>query len=694
MSNIVQFIPRADLDALTNLNAFIAVCKDKLTVFGASLPFESNSWVVTEDINLKGKSSAVRLVFSSWSTVEDKEPQPMKEPFLSFAKSYIRYQHSLRPTKAVGPRLAALRALEAALAEFSPVPNAALVTHQVLDRAAQLIASKFTPAVAYRVGGQLQMVSDLLVDHRSVAVLSKWLNPISRPLENGARVGKEFDEKRQQKLPSPVALDALARAFHAAVEAQDVVVTSVAAILCSAPDRIHEVLLLPENCEVLSPNPTTNEQEYGLRWHPGKGADPMVKWVVRAMADVVRKAVSQLRQISAPAREIARWYESHPKRMFLPPSLEHLRQQERITLSDLAQALFAEGGSVRSARTWLIEKDIEYSGPRGQQTVAFDDVEKAVVAMLPAGFPVADSELDLKYSDMLCVVRRNTLHSERGVYHGAIEKVTQGQIYDKLAGSAAKMDWTIFARLGFYEDDGSVVRITSHQFRHYLNTLAQMGGLSQLDIAKWSGRRHISQNNGYDHESSRDVVEYVRKMSNSEHQSVGPLARLKGVTLIPRDEFARLKIPTAHTTEFGYCVHDFTMTPCQIHLDCMNCDEQVCIKGDRIREENLRRQREETRQLLVAAVEGRSEGYAGTDRWITHQTRTLKRMDQLCEILDDPRVPVGAVIQPSGVVPASRIEQAAQKRLAGQRDPRTKGARQRLTESMSTPRLGRQEGSA
>jgi hypothetical protein len=42
---------------------------------------------------------------------------------------------------------------------------------------------------------------------------------------------------------------------------------------------------------------------------------------------------------------------------------------------------------------------------------------------------------------------------------------------------------------------------------------------------------------------------------------------------------------------------------------------------------------------------------------------TLKRLNQLCEILDDPRVPVGALIQPSGVVPASRIEQAASRRL-------------------------------
>lgn len=58
---------------------------------------------------------------------------------------------------------------------------------------------------------------------------------------------------------------------------------------------------------------------------------------------------------------------------------------------------------------------------------------------------------------------------------------------------------------------------------------------------------------------------------------------------------------------------------------------------------------------------------------------TLRRMDQLCEILDDPRVPMGAVIQPSGVVPASRIEQAARKRLTGgRRQISTQARQQRL----------------
>ncbi len=142
----------------------------------------------------------------------------------------------------------------------------------------------------------------------------------------------------------------------------------------------------------------------------------------------------------------------------------------------------------------------------------------------------------------------------------------------------------------------------------------------------------------------------------------GPLARAGRLALIPRDEFARLKVPTAHTTDFGFCIHDFTMLPCQIHRDCMNCDEQVCIKGDAVREANIRMRRAETSALLEQAKSATEKGYAGANRWVEHQERTLVRFDKLCEILDDPNVPVGSVIQPSGVVPASRLEQAAQQR--------------------------------
>jgi hypothetical protein len=661
VTNVIHFTPRADLDAQANLNAFVYVCKEKLTVFGADLPFEADIWDLSSYVTLKAKRTAFRISFSSWETDQGRAPQSMREPFLSFAKSFVRFQHAMRPTRAMGQRIAALCALEAALVEAGS-PSPVHARSETFYRAAQLAQERFTPAVAYRIGAQLEAISTFVNEKRLTTVPFKWHNPLKRPRDDSVRVGKEFDDRRLKKLPSPEALNALAIAFRMASSPRDLVATSVAAILCSAPDRINEALLLEEHCEVNQKSATSMDAEYGLRWRPSKGADPMVKWVVRSMADVVREAVSRLRRISEPAREIARWYEKHPREIFLPPSLECQRRRARITMEQLAQVLFVDGGSPESARVWCKSKEIEVVGRRGRQTASFAKVERAVLAMLPARFPIADADLDLRYSQMLCVVRKNELN-ERATYRCLIEQVSQGQIYACLSGGAAKANWSVFARFGLYEGDGKVVKIASHQLRHYLNTLAQIGGLSQLDIAKWSGRTDVKQNTAYDHESSRDIAEHVRKISSEEYKPVGPLARLQTKTLIPRDEFARLKIPTAHSTEFGFCVHDFTMTPCQVHRDCMNCDEQVCVKGDGFHELNLRRHREETRALLNSAKTGQSEGLAGADRWLEHQTLTLRRLDQLCQILDDPEVPVGALIQPSGIVPASRIEQAARNRF-------------------------------
>jgi hypothetical protein len=46
----------------------------------------------------------------------------------------------------------------------------------------------------------------------------------------------------------------------------------------------------------------------------------------------------------------------------------------------------------------------------------------------------------------------------------------------------------IFSRYGYYDDEGKPLLIRSHQPRHLLNTIAHYGEMSELDIAKWSGR--------------------------------------------------------------------------------------------------------------------------------------------------------------------------------------------------------------
>ncbi|MEQ6475307.1 integrase [Comamonas sp. wu1-DMT] len=662
MSNLVLFKPRRELSAEKNLAAFVAMCRDELTALGADLPFDEMKWDVTNHIKLKGKNGALRAVFSTWESADDSEPTPMAEPYAAFAKSYFRYQHAFCPTKSIGSRLAATRALGAALAEHGS-HDVTLVHGQVLNRAAQLIAVHYGKDTAYRTGQQLEMLASFIDDNRLASVPLRWVNPIERPVQTAGRVGEEFEARRQEMLPSPFALDALARAFRAASETPDVVVTSVAAIMCSAPDRVNEVLRLQTGCEVHSSRQEAPEA-YGLRFWPSKGADPMVKWVVPSMSSVVQEAIRRLQGTSSEARQVARWYEDNPSVMYLPSHLEHLRGKD-LFMDELGEVLFAEPVSRTSPGQWCTGNKVPTFSVGKKKAVKFSDVEAAILGELPRGFPWLDADIGLRYSEALCLVRRNELHKSRTTFRGIVEAVDQNFIATGLGNRSEHGFKSVFENLGLFEADGSPIAIRTHQFRHYLNTLAQAGGLSELDIAKWSGRKDIRQNEAYNHVSDRDVqariVELKREVEESSSTDLVPQVR---ISLLPRSEFKKLGIKAAHTTDFGMCVHDFVMSPCPIHQDCNNCNEQVCIKGDKVGEANARAAHEETASLLEAAKEADADGEYGASRWVQHQTLTHSRLSELIAILDNPRVPEGALIRLTHVEQASRLQHAVKARAA------------------------------
>lgn len=667
MADVILFTPKAELDAAANLKGFIEVCRDKLTVFGANLPFGDDVWEVGEFLALKAKAGKrVRITFSNVATVDDKESKMMREPYLSFAKAYIRYMHGMRPSKAIFNRMAALRAIEAALSESGGLPDPVKIDSHVLNRAAQAVGNRFSEGAAYRIGQQIEILGSFMAENRLTAVPVRWRNPIKRP-QGGGRVGKEFDEQRQNKMPSQAALDALPQIFRRATDPADVLAVSVAAILLAAPERISEVLTLPEACEVRERR-KGKEEAYGLRWWPAKGADPMVKWLVPSMASVVKDALRKIRAVTDEARRIAKWYEQNPGQIYLAPEVAHLRGQEWLSMSEVSGVIGLAGEG--SASDWckrhaVKTKRIE-AGVRGIYA-RFADVEAAVLGMLPKGFPILDKATGLKYSEALLVVRRNELGAQRGTYLCVIEPVSINQINSRLGSRTAFGFESIFSRFGFTELDGGHIAVTSHQFRHYLNTLAQAGGLSQLDIAKWSGRRDVRQNEAYDHVTPSQMLAKIRDAVGGD-QMFGPLAELPKKVLIRRDEFARLVVPTAHTTDLGYCIHDYTASPCQLHMDCIHCQELVCVKGDAEKNAMLHQRLEEAKGLLSSAEAAIGEGYWGSDRWRDHHRSTVERLSQLVAIMDDPAVPYGSVIQLAAPKMPSRIKQSGSDRLPRQGD--------------------------
>lgn len=645
MSEIFAFQPKAELSASANLKAFVESSRTRLKIFGAELPFDENVWDVTDSINLKGRGNQrIRLVFSNFSSVNDQQPVFMTEPFLSFGKAYLRYIHGLKPTKNIAFRLTALRAVDAALTEHGNAADPVKIDLLILNRAGQLIVDSYAETTAYRIGGQLEMMADFLFENRLAVLYGRWRNFIPRP-SDAVRVGKEFDQRREEKMPSPAALDALPKVFCLATKPADVLFSSIAALLCSAPDRINEVLLLPERCETLSPKERElSEETYGLRWWSSKGAEPTIKWIAPTMVTVVKEAIRKIRSITAEARHIAKWYEENPGQLFLPKGLEGLRECKRLLMSEVAQVF---GLISNESALQLCQKTLGIGtlGRGKNSVVEFSELEMAVVKLLPKGFPYLNEELELKYSEALFVVRTNEMHVQRGTYRCMIEGVSINQVNTAFGARVKHGFPSVFTRLGFFESDGGVIKITTHQFRHYLNTLAQAGGLSQLDIAKWSSRVDVRQNVYYDHVTPDQMLCKIREAVGNESLMFGPLAELPKKVLIPRDEFSRLRIPTAHTTDFGYCVHDYTMSPCELHRDCIHCEDLVCLKGDEKKALRLHQSLVEARELLRQAEQAVGSEYAGSDRWLIHHRSTVDRLSQLCAILDDPLIPAGAMVQ-------------------------------------------------
>jgi hypothetical protein len=654
VANIAHFTPRAGLDARTNLRRFIDLCRNQLTVFGTNLSFDENVWDVTDFVQRNGKVSRLRIHYSMAPLGRRRGPgMVFEEPYLSFAKAYMRYEFPHRGIWFISRGIRALRVLYRAMIEQAGATGPADITCETLNRSMQMLDG-VGPFSVWEIGQEIEKLAVFLVKNHLATVPLDWTNPSDGPgMSHSARVGREFDELRGRMLPSPEALGALAQIFRKATDPDDVLVTSIMAILCSAPSRIGEVLQLSVDCEVVQYD-SRGVAVYGLRWYPEKGGAPQTKTIVTSMVDVVREALSKVRALTEPARIAAAWYERHPTEIYLPPSVTHLRDRPTLNSQEVAQILFTEPAKTDSIRVWGKGHNIKRRTPIAvgmPAPYAFRDVEAAVVKKLPRGFPFVNKKIGLRYSHALFCYQRNLRARNKPTYHGAIDLIGINDLPRSLSTDKV----SIFDRFGYFEKDGSPIRLRTHQLRHYLNTMAQAGGLGQLDVALWSGRADIHQNSVYDHVSDKDALAILEDNIQDDKHVLPTLAARRRAILIKRDEFARLQVKTAHTTEFGFCVHDFAMLPCQLHMDCLNCDEHLCLKGDRVRNENLLQWRNETKTLLEHSKTAESAELEGADRWTEHQMRTLTRVEEILEIYEDRTVPNGAVIQPASGSVASRI---------------------------------------
>jgi len=631
MADVIHFTPRHELSAQENLEQFIVLCKKSLSVFGVDLDWDADYWP-TAGVTFGNLDQKSRIL---------NPDNVLKQPFNDFSKAYYRYQQGFKPSKAK-TEVRALKCLERALLMVSPEPDIQNINIGVLDSAATLARELFSPGMAYHAGRELARLAAFISERNLVASSLNWKSPNKRPTDT-VRTGKKAKENRENKLPAQETLDILADIFATfPIIDRDIFTTSVAAMLLSAPSRISEVLALPVDCEVWETK-RDGVQAYGWRFLPGKGGTPMIKWIPDVMVSTAQEAIRRVSKITKEARIIAAWLEQNPERFYRHLNCPNVDENEPLTIKQAAQAL-----GIQSEKLWYLKAELKRFGVSGENTLA--TLNQWVHKRLPKGFPYFDKERGIRYSNALFCMQAKQLRTDMSSSPCMVWKPTSNVFNNNLGPRESQPGCftpTIFDRLGYNLNRDKPLKVTSHQFRHLLNTMVQRGGLSQAEIARWSGRADIKQNQTYDHMSEFELVAMLRSHDTglSLNQPLEEIAaQIAEVIPMTRQEFNSLTMPTAHVTEYGFCVHDFVMSPCQRFRDCLNCSEQVCIKGDQ-RVDRIRKRYLQVKKLKDKAEMEIAAGTAGADRWYEVHSLTEERLKQLVKILEDVSIPDGAIVK-------------------------------------------------
>nr|WP_299380307.1 hypothetical protein [uncultured Halomonas sp.] len=641
MTNILFFKPKEEIDAKANLDEFIAMSRDRLTVFGADLDWNSNAWPKVCNFTVMGAPAR------GYS-----QDQLLDEKIIPFAKAYLRYQQGHKPTKSKN-EIKAIRCVEKALLQVKGKADVTLVDVNVMDVAAS--AARDYPATAYQAGVALARLVSFLNESRIVSRKIIWKNPIPKPSEI-IRIDSATKAKRDAKMPAEQWLDWMAEMFANNLEApRDRFTTALFALLMCAPSRISEIQDLPVNCLQYEID-DQGTKCIGLRFYAGKGFGADIKWSPEVFNETIIEAVRRLTELSEKGRALAQWYEKNPEKFYRHENCPNVKETQPLTDGQACRALGLTEGRPAAALRQFFKNYAPYQSLKAMGeplTLAF--LNTYCRQQLPKGWPWKNKERHIKYSEALCCFRWNELRSDMSpspVLLWTPGKSTFTSDLNYIEGHRSN----IWIRHGYKNQDGSHISMTSHQIRHYLNTIGQQGALSELYIARWSGRANIHQNATYNHMTTEEYVDLAKDIG------VGTaLDKIKKNIPVTFSDLEAVGEGIAHVTEFGFCIHDFSMLPCQKHRDCLNCVEQVCVKGDDGKLKRLEQQRDGIRLQLKKAS---GASYAGeyepgsVDRWTEHQIKTLERVEQLIQILESPDTEDGALIRMRNDQEFSPLKQA------------------------------------
>jgi hypothetical protein len=577
--------------------------------------------------------------------------------FADLAKACIVRRQSVRP-KVPPVNMVFLRAMRYVY-DACPLParrDPTRLTREHFVGAENAVLAREKRSTPYRIGQRLEEFGAMLDRHALTRSPIDYRCSIRRPKIAADRTDAAFQE-RVDALLSGEELDALADIGNRNdLLPFDLLRMRAAELMLIGGFRVGEAFTLPKSPIVREPifddagSPRLDAVSgkpivrIGLRYWPEKNGLPIVKWIPTIAQELVERAIADIDRLCAKAREVSSWLELHPGDVNLGVADDAILSKEKVR--DLLGLCH-----INRVTSWLKTKKRAGTGwPNGERGIVAADL-KMLIARDRFDKPavVRKDGVKQQLSESLFVILFNDGHAGRPTNRFIAAPLTEQHMSAFLGGDSHVQ--SIFDRYGYTEPSGKRMRAKSHDFRKVINTMAQRGGLSQVEIARWMGRSHIGDNVAYDYRTASELAAELRELV-MKNEVYGDLA--KQVAELPpgvREPFLKKRLSMGHSTPNGDCSSNVAETPCATALSCLGgCTYYLRRKNDQKSRDRLLVVQSETEVLLAKANEAEDAGMYNAANWVNAQRTVLRTIHDALAIDDDPEIADGAFarVSPSG----------------------------------------------
>jgi hypothetical protein len=641
MSNVIQFVPRKDLTAQENLDAFITLARDHLSTWShlEGFAWENASWPTTYIGIRFTNEENVRLHSSKTPTPE----QLMHPAFIQVAKAYLRHRHHIKETHGIRRGMQALRILECALRQDMDVPDITKVSQRHFDQAMTMLGRRKAAAA---IAGELLIILKQLADYAIVTSSAHYwqhhyIGARSYERTRGALAPQHVKDEKVPDQDSLLAIaEVFSRGYHQPLEDCDVLITSLTAMLLSVPMRIMEAIRFRVDCLDSDQDKDGKTQYYLKYWVPKINAFAR-KPIPETMAETAIEALRRLSEMTKEGRRLARYMETNPTKFYRHAACPVVPDDHPLTCKQVVQALGVS--SIQSVQDYLLK----WTGSASLTGHTLNSLWQIVLENHRRSNPhfpyqkpfVQGTEHPLKMSESLLCCLRNQFAT--GISKSPVLLAPFNQSYYSNRLAARKNNGKAVACCFYTRHGFEAIKFKSHSARHWLNRLAKQNGVSIDVITSWSSRS-----------TNRQTLTYL---DNDQGTAASAAASLMGQEVeqstqapVTSEEAELYAQGPIHRSRYGLCLRSWRAGPCNKFADCLNCSDVLICKGDRFATEVIAAERDELVKTYFAAQEAIANGERSATRWVKVSGPQIQKLDELLSILNNEQIPDGSPITITG----------------------------------------------